>query len=105
MTEWIKIKSGNPKLQCIYKNDSENVGFTNWTKDSPLFDSCQSCSTCSGQNCPSLAQDREFYKLGTLKSIKASPSLSVQPYTFPLPFDQGTPVTINENILPWLRSS
>jgi len=103
MTEWVKIQTGNPNFTCIKKDNIKDWGFD--TKSTQTFNSCQACSQCSGQSCPSLSQDREFYKLGTLKSIVASVPLSVQPYTFPLPLNQGPTPKINENILTWMRSN
>ena len=68
--------------------------------------SCQSCSQasgCSGQQCPYLARDREYYKLGPLKRICAAGSITDHLYTFPLPLDYGYWPDINTKLNTWAR--
>lgn len=105
MTEWYKFNSGNPNFTCIQKEDVNKLGFDEWKNNNTSFKSCQQCSACSGQPCSSLSQDREFYKLGTLKSMKSNDILSMQLYTFPLPLNQNEPIKIDEDKLPWMRSN
>lgn len=68
--------------------------------------SCQSCtqaSGCSGQQCPNLARNREYYKLGPVKRGCASGSITDHLYTFPLPLDYGSWPDINTKLNPWAR--
>lgn len=68
--------------------------------------SCQSCSQasgCSGQQCQTLARDREYYKLGPLKHGCAAGSITGHLYTFPLPLDYGYWPDINTKLNPWAR--
>lgn len=68
--------------------------------------SCQSCSQasgCSGQQCPDLARNREYYKLGPVKRGCAAGSITDHLYTFPLPLDYGSWPDINTKLNTWAR--
>ena len=114
--KWFEVKTGCGAKTCFTQRDVPNFVFDSWKEQVPKCaggsankrcdQSCQACTQlagCSGQNCPRLAPDRPYYRLGPLKILNAQGTMRQQPYTFPLPLDYGPWPKINTNLITWAQ--